>query len=210
MFAEADLIPISALQHWVYCPRQCGLIHLEACWEENRLTAEGRLLHQKAHEPTLERQGQVRLERGLALRSRVLGIAGVADVVEFHPGGPLPVEYKRGRAKRHDADRVQLCAQALCLEEMLGVAVPTGALFYGASRRREVVALDAALRARVARVIGEVRAMLASGRTPPPLPGKACANCSLVETCLPHRLAAPEAASRYLGAQLAAARREEP
>lgn len=150
MFAEADLIPISALQHWAFCPRQCGLIHLEGLWAENRLTAEGKVLHDQAHNGAGESRGRLRIERGLALRSLSLGLTGKADVVEFHREAwgwqPFPVEYKRGRPKSHDADRLQLCAQAVCLEEMLQVAVPHGALFYGATRRRQEVDFDERLR----------------------------------------------------------------
>lgn len=189
MWDEADLIPISALQHWVYCPRQCGLIHLEQAWAENRFTAEGRLLHEKAHEASHETQGQVRIERGLSLRSNAHGLVGVADVVEFHPdpGGPraFPVEYKRGRTKKHAADRVQLCAQALCLEEMLGRAIEEGALFYGQSRRRQEVRFDDALRRETIDVIAQVRSMLRDGRTPPPLNDQRCGQCSLRAECLP-------------------------
>lgn len=212
MHPESELIPISALQHWVFCPRQCGLIHLEGLWSENRLTAEGRQLHQKAHETGGERRGQVRVERGLALRSLSLGLTGVADVVEFHeqPQGwrPFPVEYKRGRPKSHDADRLQLCAQAMCLEEMLGEEVPAGALFYGASRRRQEVAFGPELRGRVREAAGAVREMLASGSTPPPRAGPYCKSCSLAGQCLPERAGAGSSASRYLRRQIAAALEE--
>ncbi len=206
MYTEDELVPLSALQHWVFCPRQCGLIHLEGQWGENRFTAQGRLLHEKAHQAGAERQGQVRIERGLALRSLSLGLTGKADVVEFHPfeGGwrPFPVEYKRGRPKSHDADRVQVCAQAMCLEEMLEVEIPTGALFYGDSRRREEVVFEPDLRSLVIRTAGEVHDMLDSGLTPPPRAGPLCKSCSMRPSCLPDRTKSPQASSRYLTREL--------
>lgn len=207
--SEDELIPISAIQHWVFCPRQCGLIHLEGLWVENRLTAEGRILHGKAHQDHKESRGGVRVERGLALRSLVLGIVGKADVVEFHREAgawrPFPVEYKRGRPKAHDADRLQLTAQAVCLEEMLGVTVKQGALFYGAQRRREEVAFGPDLRRALAQAVGQIRAMLASGKTPPPSPGPHCRNCSLRDQCLPGKTATAHSVRQYLTRMVAAA-----
>lgn len=136
MFSEDDLLMLSALQHLSFCPRQCALIHIEQIWAENVFTAEGRVMHERAHdEDRRETRAGVRVERGMPLRSLKLGLIGKADVVEFHSGlggkgwTPFPVEYKRGKPKVDDCDKVQLCAQALCLEEMLGVAVPAGALF---------------------------------------------------------------------------------
>lgn len=133
MYSAADLMPISALQHYLFCPRQCALIHLEQIWAENLYTAEGRLLHEKADSGKTEVRGDVKSVTGLLVRSLELGVTGKADVVEFHRREgiwhPFPVEYKRGRPKSHDADKIQLCAQALCLEEMLGLPVPEGALF---------------------------------------------------------------------------------
>lgn len=213
MHSEADLIPISALQHWMFCPRQCGLIHLEGRWSENVLTAQGRLMHEKAHEAGTEQRGQVRMERGLALRSLALGLVGKADVVEFHRTErgwrPYPVEYKRGKAKSHDADRLQLCAQAMCLEEMLNMPAPNGALFYGAKRRREEVDFSSELRSAVAQATSGVRAMLESGQTPPPRSGPHCRNCSLLEWCLPRQVASADTASRYLSNQIKAAKEEQ-
>ncbi|HYE50740.1 MAG TPA: CRISPR-associated protein Cas4 [Azospirillaceae bacterium] len=212
MAAEAGwpdeaLAPLSALQHLVFCRRQCGLIHLEGVWAENALTAEGRVLHEAVdHAPGETRRG-VRVARGIPLASRRLGLAGRADVVEFHPrrGGapvPFPVEYKRGAPKPHDADAVQLCAQALCLEEMLGVPVPAGALFYGATRRREEVAFGPALRDRVAELAAALHRLLAAGRTPPPEPGPKCRACSLRDACLPD-LPAAGSVARWLARTLA-------
>src|SRR5690606_16422424 len=139
MYAEKDFLPISALQHLLFCERQCALIHIEGLWAENRLTVEGQHLHEKAHAGRGETRPGVRIARGLAIRSERLGIAGYADIVEFHAdeqsglAKPFPVEYKRGRPKRHDADLVQLCAQAMCLEETLNTSVTAGALFYGST-----------------------------------------------------------------------------
>lgn len=203
MFDEDDLIPISALQHYLFCARQCALIHLEQVWSENRQTAEGRIMHERAHETEAESRGAVRIERGVALRSLELGLAGKADVVEFHrtaDGGmrPFPVEYKRGRPKIDDWDRVQLCAQALCLEEMLGVEVPQGAIFYGLPRRREAVDFDEALRAKTAQTAERVRRLFEQGVTPGPEYRKRCDNCSMVELCLPKVIERGRSVAKYL------------
>ena len=199
---EDDLVPISALQHMLYCPRQCALIHIERQWAENRFTAEGRILHKRAHVGGGERRPGVRIERGVALRSLRLGVSGIADVIEVHEDGhPYPVEYKRGRPKAHRADEVQLCAQAICLEEMLVAQVPEGALFYGRNRRRKAVVFDAELRALTVRIVADTRRMLASGETPPPeyAPRK-CAACSLHEVCQPQRPRGPGIVDRWLAA----------
>lgn len=208
---QDGLAPLSALQHLVYCPRQCALIHLEQVWAENRWTAEGRLLHERVDEIGSETRGTLRIGRGVTLVSRRLGLGGRADVVEFRrrPDGlwqPFPVEYKRGKTKTHDADRVQLCAQALCLEEMLGVPVPDGALFYGQPRRREPVAFDPPLRQRTEALATELHRLLAADRLPPPAADERCARCSLAEPCgtgVPHR-----SARRWLDSRLAAANEE--
>lgn len=225
MFVEGDLLPISALQHLLYCERQCALIHIERLWAENRLTVEGRHLHEKAHDGPDERRGAVRVARGVALRSLRLGLFGVADVVEFHqpqPGGnasagappaaaaaaavrPFPVEYKRGRPKRHDADRVQLCAQAMCLEEMLGVPVPVGALFYGRTRRRETVQFDAPLRWLTQDTAARLHELIAAGRTPVArYERRKCDRCSLLNLCLPKTTGASKSVPGYVRRALAA------
>lgn len=191
MYAESDLIPISALQHFIVCPRQCALIHLEAVWIENERTAEGRVEHERVDRGGAETRAGVRRAYGVPVRSLRLGLVGRADVVEFHavPGGgpeqPFPIEHKRGRPKRGDEDRVQLCAQALCLEEMLGVSVPAGALFYGQSRRRMDVAFDHTLRRRTEAVAAEVRALFDAGATPLPPAVAPCKSCSLFSACQP-------------------------
>ena len=189
MVDEGELTPISALMHMLYCPRRCALIHIERQWSENRFTAEGRILHERVDAGGRERRGEVTIERSVPLRSLRLGVSGVADVVEMHEGNrPYPVEYKRGRPNGHRADEVQLCAQAMCLEEMLDTAVPEGALFYGRNRRRKVVAFDAELRALTERVAADTRTLLDAGETPPPeFEDRKCNACSLNEACQPRR-----------------------
>jgi CRISPR-associated exonuclease Cas4 len=202
---EDSLIPLSALQHHLFCPRQCALIHVEGLWAEDAATAEGRILHERADSGQRETRPGVRIARSLAIRSLALGVAGRADVVEFHgrPPRPFPVEYKRGKPKSHRADEVQLCAQAICLEEMCGVDVPEGALFYGVTRRRLAVTFDVELRALTARVASEARANIAALRTPPPVRTSACARCSLFDLCQPDRLEKSPKVARWLATQLA-------
>ncbi len=200
------MIPLSALQHFLFCPRQCALIHMEGLWAENVATAEGRILHEKVDAGGFESRPGVRLARGLQLRSLALGVAGRADVVEMRgePARPFPVEYKRGKPKAHRADEVQLCAQAICLEEMFGTAVPDGALFYGLKRRRTPVVFDPPLRSLTAQVAAATRAMIAAGETPAPVVIPGCRSCSLEDACCPARLQKPPSVSRWLAAQLAA------
>ena len=210
---DEDLLPISALQHLLFCERQFALIHVEGVWADNALTVEGAHLHQKAHEGPAETREGVRLARGLWVRSARLGLVGRADVVEFHEAGggaarAFPVEYKRGRPKQHDADRVQLCAQALCLEEMLGVEVPAGALFYGRTRRREDVAFTTPLRTLTGSTSQRERQLLAAGRTPSAGREPKCAACSLVDLCVPASRGRRGSAASYLSGALAASLRE--
>jgi CRISPR-associated exonuclease Cas4 len=202
---EDALIPLSALQHQLFCPRQCALIHVEGLWAEDAATAEGRILHERVDSGQQETRPGVRIARGLAIRSLALGVAGRADVVEFRgkPPRPFPVEYKRGKPKSHRADEVQLCAQAICLEEMCGGDVPEGALFYGVTRRRTMVTFDAGLRALTARVARDARANIAAFRTPPPVRTPACRRCSLADLCQPDRLEKSPKIARWLAAQLA-------
>lgn len=187
-------ILISALQHAVYCLRQAALIHIERVWAENRFTAEGRVLHDVAHEAGSRKSRGVRRLTALPVASLRLNMAGVADVVEFHAGPdgetPFPIEYKRGKPKLHRADEVQLCAQALCLEEMTGRAVPEGALFYGETKRRVVVPFDAELRKLTEDTATAFGALVAEGRTPPPVwKASRCRACSLIELCRPQAMA---------------------
>jgi len=213
-FAESDLLPISALQHLIYCERQCALIHNERLWAENRLTVEGRQLHEKTHDPRRgETRPGVRVTRGLPLRSFRLGLIGQADVVEFHQpaGAVLPIEYKRGRPKKHDADRVQLCAQAMCLEEMLGLAapIPAGRLFYDQTRRRADVPFDQPLRDRTTAAIHRLHELVRTGITPPARYDKqTCDRCSLLSLCMPRQLQPRRTAARVFETSLAQALHE--
>ncbi len=202
MYEEDDFLPISALQHLAFCERQWALIHLEGLWSENVLTAQGGTLHRKVHDAEADVRGDVRTARGLRVRSARLGLTGRADVVEFHrlpadsEGGaslegvdglwqPFPVEYKRGRPKAGNCDEVQLCAQALCLEEMLDVAIPRAALFYGMPRRRTDVELDRRLRDETVALTERLHRLTEAAETPPPPPRKRCRSCSLRDLCLP-------------------------
>lgn len=217
MFDEDDLLPISALQHLLFCERQCALIHIDQLWQENLRTATGRQLHERVHEAGNESRGDVRIARGVALRSLRLGLVGKADVVEFHRASadnttaslsgvdgawrPFPVEYKRGKPKCNRCDEVQLCAQAFCLEEMMSVGVPSGALFYGTTKRRLEVPFDAELRALTEVACRRLRELLISRVIPPPRSGKHCRECSLVDICLP-KAAQVRSAVEYLSRAL--------
>lgn len=187
MYSEDELLPLSGLQHLVFCERQWALIHIEQQWEENRLTAEGRLLHETAHSSGVESRGDVKIVRGLSLRCLRLGLSGQADVVEFHGDIPFPVEYKRGKPKGNLCDEIQLCAQALCLEEMLSVSIPQGALFYGTTRRRVDVSFNTPLRQQVERLAERMQEFFRQGKTPAAVYAPRCEQCSLIEVCLPHR-----------------------
>jgi CRISPR-associated exonuclease Cas4 len=207
--AEDALIPLSALQHYLFCPRQCALIHVEQAWAENAATAEGRVAHERVHAEGAEVRRGIRTVTGMPLRSDRLGVTGIADVVELHrapEGGwrPFPVEHKRGRPKAHRADEVQLCAQAFALEEMFGVEVAEGALFYGQPRRRTSVAFDAALRGLTEEVAAATRALIAAGRTPRMgYEKKRCDACSLIGICRPRITGATRSAEAWLAEQLA-------
>lgn len=211
METDVDLVPLSALQHHLYCPRQCALIHVEQAWAENRFTAEGRVLHEATSQAGHEQRRGVRVVTAMPLVSRCLGVSGIADLVEMHKGEddrwrPFPVEYKRGKPKAHRADEVQLCAQAMALEEMFGVELTEGALFYGETRRRVAVPLNAELRRLTAEVAVAARSMLAAGTTPPAAYEKRkCTACSLLELCQPKRLSRPTPASQWLARQIAEA-----
>ena len=208
---EADFIPLSALQHYLFCPRQCALIHVEQAWAENQFTAEGRVLHEATAEIGTEKRRGVRVVTAMPLVSHRLGVSGVADLVEMHKSDdgkwrPFPVEYKRGKPKSHRADEVQLCAQAIALEEMFGVTLSEGALFYGETRRRVAVQLDAELRRLTEQVANATGAMFDEKRTPPPVFEKRkCTSCSLVELCQPKRMSRSTSASAWLARQIAEA-----
>ena len=198
---DAEPIPISALQHAVYCLRQAALIHLERLWADNRLTAEGDVLHAVADKGGKRLAKGVRRVMGLAVSSQRLNIAGICDMVEFQREAgqdiAFPVEYKRGKPKLHRADDVQLCAQGLCLEEMTGQPVPSGALYYAETHRRVTVPFDAELRALTERTVADLSMVFAAGRTPPPTLHKGrCRACSLAELCRPDIHARPVLAWR--------------
>jgi len=200
---DEELIPISALTHYAYCPRRCALVHIEQIWTENKFTAEGRIMHEHVHEEGNESRGDVRVERGVSLRSLQMGLIGKADVIEYHRKSDgnwqaFPVEYKRGKPKPDDSDKIQLCAQALCLEEMLGVRIPAGALFYGRTRRRLDVEFDEALRQETRETARLSRELIAAGKTPKPVYQKRCESCSLMGECLPKTIQKKRSVANYL------------
>ena len=192
MFTEDDFIPIGALQHYIFCPRQCALIHVEGAWQENLFTTRGAILHEKVDTDTYETRGTLRTVRGLRIHSQRLGIVGRADVVEFRApavaGGPeevMPVEFKAGEPKEDISDKGQLCAQAMCLEEMLQVKIAEGGFFYGKIRRRERVVIDESLREQTGSVIEAVRQIVTSKSIPSAKYAPKCRNCSLEPICVP-------------------------
>ena len=202
-----DLLPLSGLQHLIYCERQFALIHVEQLWAENELTISGRQLHERADLPGQSLGAKVRVARSLPLRSDRLRLAGKADVVVFHrevsldgeTWRPFPVEYKRGRPKPGGADEVQLCAQGVCLEEMLKLEVPRGALFYGTTRRRKQVEFTIALRSRVEAAARRCHELFESRHTPLVARNKRCDRCSLLELCLPDVTGNPLTVTDFVG-----------
>jgi CRISPR-associated exonuclease Cas4 len=213
---EDDLLPISGLSHLSYCERRAALIHIEQVWAENQFTAEGRVLHEKAHESGTEAHGEMRVAYSVRLCSWALGLSGIADVVEFHRvttedstdgvvlkgrkglWRPYPVEYKRGKPKTKDCDEVQLSAQAMCLKEMLKTTISCGALFYGKTRRRKEVVFDAPLRQRTAELAFRLHTLICAGKTPHARYEPKCDQCSLLEACRPQSVASGRSARRYL------------
>lgn len=198
-WAETDLVTISALEHWSYCPRQCALIHLEQTYDENLYTLRGNRAHRTADEASVDSARGVRVVRGLPIWSERLGLTGRADIVEFHDETPYPIEYKAGSRRTWVHEAVQACAQAMCLEEMLQRDVPKGAIWYHASRQRREVVFDAPLRTLVEQMIHDVRAMLASERLPDAPNDARCPKCSLYEACLPALAAHPARIRGILG-----------
>ena len=212
MYSEDELIPLSALQHLIFCERQCALIHVEQLWIENLFTAEGRIMHERVDTGNRVYRGNIRIEYGMPLRSLSLGLTGKADVVEFHLSPektskgneskgtwqPFPVEYKRGKPKKDNCDKVQLCAQALCLEEVLNTEIPEGALFYGKTRRRQDVAFDRALRLETEKAATRVHELIKTGKTPKPVYSKKCDSCSFVGLCLPKTIEKSRSVNHYL------------
>jgi CRISPR-associated exonuclease Cas4 len=207
---EADeYLPLSGLQHLIFCERQCALIHVEGQWAENALTLQGRELHERAHLPGTESRPGVRIARAVHLKSERLGLVGVADIVEYHrvtgPGQrwvPFPVEYKRGRRRDRLADQVQLCAQAICLEEMHGCEIACGALFYGQSRRRLDVTFDAELRAVTAQASRRFGELVARRETPRVAPAPKCRRCSLRGLCMPEVTQPESSMTKYIARSL--------
>lgn len=211
VFKEDEYLQLSGLQHFSFCRRQWALIHIEQQWAENLRTLDGRILHEKAHDGSVrEKRGDLIVTRDMSIHSPSLGVSGSCDVVEFRQGRegiplpaqeglwqPYPVEYKRGSPKTTDADRLQLCAQAMCLEEMLCCDIPEGAIFYGEIRRREVVDLDGELRNRVRELLAEMHDLYRRSHTPKVKPTKGCNACSLKEMCLP-KLAKKRTVTSYL------------
>jgi CRISPR-associated exonuclease Cas4 len=187
---EANPIAISALQHYAYCPRQCALIHVEQVFDDNVYTARGQAVHRLVDTPGYEIKSGVKVERALPLWSDRLGLIGKADVVEFHPDGAVfPVEFKHGRKREKIHDDIQLAAQAMCLEEMLGLAVPLGAIYHASSRRRREVAITAELRGIVEATVNAIRLMIEQGMLPTPVNDERCRACSLIDACQPTALA---------------------
>ncbi|MGV6800920.1 MAG: CRISPR-associated protein Cas4 [bacterium] len=203
-------IALSALQHWLFCPRQCALIHVECLWEENQFTAEGKLLHEQVDKPGNAHRSEVTILRALPLASTSLGITGKADIVEIHDGVPYPVEYKRGRPKKHKADEVQLCAQAICLEEMFDIQLKEGALYYGKTRRRKVVIFDKALRMLTVKVASEASNAIHNGVIPSPIyEERRCNSCSLKKICYPKQLTNPPSISSWMQQQVTLSTEED-
>ncbi len=203
---EPEIIYLSRLQHYLFCPRQYALIELENIWAENQFTAEGQVLHQRVNQADQEKRGDIRTVWALRLSHVELGIEGVADVVEYHKQAdgsetPFPIEYKRGKPKTHRADEVQLCAQALCLEDMHGITVPEGALFYGEVRRRHAVIFDTELRDLTLKTILACRAIVQTQCTPvADYQAKKCNACSLIDLCHPKGF--KKSAAAWLAKQL--------
>jgi len=204
-YLEKDYLSLSALQHILFCKRQCALIHIEQMWVENRYTAEGRVMHERVDRGDQIDRGRVRIEYSLPLKSRLLGVSGKADAVEFHRQDsanekwmPFPVEYKRGKPKKNLSDKVQLCAQALCLEEMLDVKIEAGAIFYGKTRRRLDVLFDDDLREKTIKTARDLHEMISSGITPPPKYAKKCDTCSFISLCLPKAIEKKRMVSSWL------------
>ena len=214
-FREEDYLQLSGLQHFAFCRRQWALIHIENQWAENYRTVDGHLMHEHVHDPmSRESRGDRLTVKGLAVHSTELGISGQCDAVEFYRDStgvplrdreglwlPYPVEYKRGKPKEHSADELQLCAQAMCLEEMLCCTVPEGALYYGEPRRRTVVSFTPELRGQVSDSLSEMHELYRRRYTPKVKPSKACNACSLKDICLPKLMGRKKVAS-YLAAAM--------
>ncbi len=215
MYREEDYLMLSGLQHFAYCRRQWALIHIEQQWAENERTVDGQIFHSVAHDKArIEKRGELLITRGLPVKSAKLGMSGICDVVEFHKSEegvslasyeglwqPYPVEYKKGLPKLNEADEMQLCGQAICLEEMLLCRIPGGSLFYGENRRREPVEFTEELRGKVYDMAKEMHVLWDKGYTPRVKPQKGCNACSLKEICVP-RLGRVKSVSAYIEGSL--------
>lgn len=202
MYTEDDFIMISALQHYIFCPRQCGLIHIDDVWQDNLFTVRGEILHEKVDTDTYETRGDVKTVRGLRVHSYKYGLVGRCDVVEFKdtPTGKevFPVEFKAGEPKEDISDKVQLCAQVLCLEEMLNVEISQAAFFYGKVRRRNFVEINDELRNQTEEVIYKVREIVDSKKVPIVEYTSKCRNCSLINICQPKAMNSKKL-QKYIG-----------
>lgn len=198
------IIPLSALQHYLFCPRQCALIHNEQVWAENQFTAEGQVLHKKANEGPDEHRAEGSVLRHLHVASKTHNLSGICDVVEIATNGDIiPVEYKRGKPKSHRADEVQLCAQALCLEEMFAKNITQGLIFYGKTRRRKLIKIDQSLRDLTLQIISDTASIFRTGQTPTAqFCQHKCPNCSLIDLCVPHAMRLKRGAKSWFETQL--------
>ena len=180
-------IPISALQHYAFCPRQCAYIHIEQVWSDNYLTAKGSQLHERVHSSETETRGNIRTERGVQVCSEKLGVHGQLDLLEvdLSSGAVMPVEYKRGKPKVADCDRVQLCAQVLCLEEMTGRRIDKAAIWYWQVRRREWIDIDDGLRTSTLAIINATKKLLGTGKLLEAIYSTSCKACSFLDRCSP-------------------------
>ena len=204
MYQESDYLLLSGLQHFCFCPRQCAFIHLEQLWSENFLTASGRILHEKVHSGLVESRQCMRIERDLKIASSVLGITGKTDAVEFYSDGTvIPIEYKHGKPKEDSSDEIQLCAQVMCLEEMLDVRISQGALFYFKVRKRVPVVISPELRQKTFFVAESFHELIQKGKTPAAQYEKKCDSCSFIEECFPESVGRNKSVEMYIKRRLA-------
>ena len=203
MYSEDDYLPLSGIQHYRFCPRQCAFIHTEQMWTENFFTAHGRALHEKVHNDAGESRGNKHIERGLDISSASLGLSGKTDAVEFYDDGVVcPIEYKRGTVKEDITDEVQLCAQAICLEEMLHLSIPTGYLFYEKIKRREKVDFTQELRSQTRILADQYHMLTDSGETPVASYSKKCESCSFIDSCFPESAGRNKSVAEYIKRRL--------
>ena len=203
MYPESDYLLLSGLQHFRFCPRQCALIHIEQQWSENFFTAAGRIQHEKVHGNTAESRKTIKTERNLKIASALLGITGCTDAVEFYSDGKIiPIEYKHGKPKENTCDEVQLCAQVICLEEMLGCTITEGALFYFKIRRRIPVPITDELRRETIELAERFHRFIADGKTPAALYSRQCESCSFIDECFPESAGKRKSVRAYIERRL--------